>query len=99
MSQHVPLTVSTREARGSTANKRLRKAGRVPGVLYQPGGDSLAFDADEYSRVTWHIASEAARGTDLLMVWRTREQPARTHTPATAARPRCWSEKLAVENW
>ena len=39
-----------------------------------------AFDADEYSRVTWHIASEAARGTDLLMVWRTREQPARTHT-------------------
>ena len=48
MSQHVPLTVSTREARGSTANKRLRKAGRVPGVLYQPGGDSLAFDADEY---------------------------------------------------
>ncbi|MBK7332654.1 MAG: hypothetical protein IPI87_09890 [Betaproteobacteria bacterium] len=39
-----------------------------------------AFDADEYSRVTWHIASEAARGTDLLMVWRTREQPGRTHT-------------------
>lgn len=38
------------------------------------------FDADEYSRVTWHVASEAARGTDLLMVWRTREQPARTHT-------------------
>ena len=48
MSQHVPLTVSTREARGSSANRRLRKAGRVPGVLYQPGGDSLAFDADEY---------------------------------------------------
>jgi hypothetical protein len=39
-----------------------------------------AFDADEYSRVTWHVASAAARGTDLLMVWRTREQPARTHT-------------------
>lgn len=39
-----------------------------------------AFDADEYSRVTWHVASAAARGTDLLMVWRTREQPARTYT-------------------
>ena len=39
-----------------------------------------AFDADEYSRVTWHITSAAAGGTDLLMVWRTREQPARTHT-------------------
>jgi large subunit ribosomal protein L25 len=48
MSQHVALTVSTREARGSTANRRLRNSGRVPGVLYQPGGDSLAFDADEY---------------------------------------------------
>jgi large subunit ribosomal protein L25 len=48
MSQHVPLSVSTREARGSSANRRLRKSGRLPGVLYQPGGDSLAFDADEY---------------------------------------------------
>jgi large subunit ribosomal protein L25 len=48
MSQHVPLTVSTREARGSAEMRRLRKAGMVPGVLYQPGGDSLAFQADEY---------------------------------------------------
>lgn len=48
MAQHVPLSVSTREARGTTQTRRLRKAGRVPGVLYQPGGDSLAFDADEY---------------------------------------------------
>lgn len=48
MSQHVPLSVSTREARGSAETRRLRKAGKVPGVLYQPGGDSLAFQADEY---------------------------------------------------
>lgn len=48
MSQHVPLIVTMREARGSAATRRLRNAGRVPGVLYQPGGDSLAFDADEY---------------------------------------------------
>jgi len=48
MAQHVPLSVSTREARGTAKTRRLRKAGRVPGVLYQPGGDSLAFDADEY---------------------------------------------------
>ncbi|MFM9019001.1 MAG: 50S ribosomal protein L25 [Actinomycetota bacterium] len=48
MAQHVPLSVSTREARGTAQNQRLRKAGRVPGVLYQPGGDSLSFDADEY---------------------------------------------------
>lgn len=48
MSQHVPLSVSTREARGSASTRRLRNAGMVPGVLYQPGGDSLAFQADEY---------------------------------------------------
>jgi len=48
MAQHVPLSVSTREARGTAKNRRLRNAGRVPGVLYRPGGDSLAFDADEY---------------------------------------------------
>jgi large subunit ribosomal protein L25 len=48
MSQHVSLTVTTRSERGSSANRRLRKSGRLPGVLYQPGGDSLAFDADEY---------------------------------------------------
>jgi len=39
-----------------------------------------AFDADEYSRVTWRMASDAARGADLVMVWRTREQPGRTFT-------------------
>ena len=63
-----------------------------------------AFDADEYSRVTWHVAAAAARGTDLLMVWRTREQPARTHTapidwsrgPATAdlSRDPDWSGSI-----
>ena len=48
MSQHVPLSVTTREERGSAKNSRLRKEGKLPGVLYQPGGDSLAFTADEY---------------------------------------------------
>jgi large subunit ribosomal protein L25 len=48
MSQHVPLSVTTREERGSTKNSRLRKEGKLPGVLYQPGGDSLSFTADEY---------------------------------------------------
>ncbi|MSO44105.1 MAG: 50S ribosomal protein L25 [Thermoleophilia bacterium] len=47
MAQHVPLTVSTRVERGSATMRRLRTTGRVPGVLYQPGGDSLAFSADE----------------------------------------------------
>ena len=48
MSQHVSLTVTTRTERGSAKNRRLRKEGKLPGVLYRPGGDSLAFTADEY---------------------------------------------------
>jgi large subunit ribosomal protein L25 len=40
------LEVSSRAAGGSRAVRRLRRSGRVPGVLYGGGGDSIAFDAD-----------------------------------------------------
>ncbi|HEV7586204.1 MAG TPA: 50S ribosomal protein L25 [Solirubrobacteraceae bacterium] len=40
------LDVSSREAEGSRAARRLRRSGRVPGVLYGGGGDSIGFDAD-----------------------------------------------------
>jgi large subunit ribosomal protein L25 len=40
------LDVRTREADGSRAARRLRRSGRVPGVLYGGGGDSLGFDVD-----------------------------------------------------
>ncbi|HEY2397820.1 MAG TPA: 50S ribosomal protein L25 [Solirubrobacteraceae bacterium] len=40
------LDVKGREAAGSRAARRLRRSGRVPGVLYGGGGDSLGFDAD-----------------------------------------------------
>ncbi len=40
------LNVSSRTADGSRAARRLRRAGRVPGVLYGGGGDSVGFDAD-----------------------------------------------------
>jgi large subunit ribosomal protein L25 len=40
------LDVSSRAAGGSRAVRRLRRSGRVPGVLYGGGGDSVAFDAD-----------------------------------------------------
>ena len=39
------LDVSSRTAGGSRAVRRLRRSGRVPGVLYG-GGDSVSFDAD-----------------------------------------------------
>jgi large subunit ribosomal protein L25 len=40
------LDVKSRGAEGSRAARRLRRSGRVPGVLYGGGGDSLGFDAD-----------------------------------------------------
>jgi large subunit ribosomal protein L25 len=41
------LNVTSRPAAGSRAARRLRRSGRVPGVLYGGGDDSIGFDADE----------------------------------------------------
>jgi large subunit ribosomal protein L25 len=40
------LDVNSRGAEGSRAARRLRRSGRVPGVLYGGGGNSLGFDVD-----------------------------------------------------
>src|SRR5271155_4467840 len=40
------LDVSSRTAGGSRAVRRLRRSGRVPGVLYGGGGEPVGFDAD-----------------------------------------------------
>jgi large subunit ribosomal protein L25 len=40
------LDVQSRAADGSRAARRLRRTGRVPGVLYGGAGESVAFDAD-----------------------------------------------------
>ncbi len=40
------LNVSSREPEGSRAARRLRRTGRVPGVLYGGGGESVGFDVD-----------------------------------------------------
>ncbi len=40
------LAVKTRTEHGSRASRRLRRAGRVPGVLYGGEGESLGFDVD-----------------------------------------------------
>ena len=40
------LDVKSRAAEGSRAARRLRRSGRVPGVLYGGGGESVGFDAD-----------------------------------------------------
>jgi large subunit ribosomal protein L25 len=40
------LEVSSRAADGSRAARRLRRSGRVPGIVYGGGGESVSFDAD-----------------------------------------------------
>src|SRR5437660_7500130 len=40
------LNVKTRAAEGSRAARRLRRSGRVPGVVYGGSADSVGFDAD-----------------------------------------------------
>jgi large subunit ribosomal protein L25 len=40
------LDVHSRTAGGSREVRRLRRSGRVPGVLYGGGGDAVSFDAD-----------------------------------------------------
>ncbi len=40
------LAVRSREAGGSRTARRLRRDGRVPGILYGGGGEPLSFDAD-----------------------------------------------------
>ncbi len=40
------LAVSSRVAEGSRAVRRLRRSGRVPGIVYGGGGESVSFDAD-----------------------------------------------------
>jgi large subunit ribosomal protein L25 len=40
------LAVSTRDALGSRATRRLRRSGRVPGILYGGDGEPLSFDVD-----------------------------------------------------
>ena len=40
------LDVRSRAADGSRAARRLRRSGRVPGVVYGGGGDSVGFDVD-----------------------------------------------------
>ncbi len=40
------LNVSRRASEGSRAARRLRRSGRVPGVVYGGGGEPVGFDAD-----------------------------------------------------
>jgi large subunit ribosomal protein L25 len=45
-SQTTKLSISPREPEGSRATRRLRRSGRVPGILYGGGAEPLTFSAD-----------------------------------------------------
>jgi large subunit ribosomal protein L25 len=57
------LNVSSRTAEGSRAARRLRRSGRVPGVVYGGGADPIGFDAD--ARELRHALAGAGAVLDL----------------------------------
>jgi large subunit ribosomal protein L25 len=57
------LEVRSRAADGSRAARRLRRTGRVPGVIYGGGGDPVGFDVDE--RELRHALAAAGAVLDL----------------------------------
>ena len=62
--QSTKLSISPREPEGSRATRRLRRAGRVPGVLYGGDGEPLTFSVD--ARELRHAL--AARGAVLEVI-------------------------------
>jgi large subunit ribosomal protein L25 len=63
-SQTTKLSISPREPEGSRATRRLRRSGRVPGVLYGGDADPIAFSVDARELRT----ALAARGAVLEVV-------------------------------
>ena len=80
------LTANPRETTGSRAMRRLRREGRVPGVLYGGGDDSVAFDVDARElRHALHAAGavlEVAIGSETAnaVVKDTQRHPVRNET-------------------
>jgi large subunit ribosomal protein L25 len=57
------LSVCSRAAEGSRAARRLRRSGRVPGIVYGGGGEAQGFDAD--ARELRHALAGAGAVLDL----------------------------------
>ncbi|MDQ3457439.1 MAG: 50S ribosomal protein L25, partial [Actinomycetota bacterium] len=45
-SKSTKLSIAARAVEGSRATRRLRRTGRIPGVLYGGDGEPLAFSVD-----------------------------------------------------
>lgn len=70
--QSTKLSISARAPEGSRATRRLRRSGRVPGILYGGGADAIAFSADARELRN----ALAARGAVLEVVDEGRATPA-----------------------
>ena len=64
---HIEINASKREAQGTGASRRLRRAGRVPGIVYGGGKDAQAVDLD-HKELFFALKNEAFHSSVLDMV-------------------------------
>ncbi len=81
------LNVATRSAEGSRAARRLRRSGRVPGVVYGGGAEAIGFDVDARelrlalaaSGAVLDLSVDGAKATPVVLKEAQRD-PVRSHT-------------------
>ncbi len=61
---HIEINASKREAQGTGASRRLRRAGRVPGIVYGGGKDAQSVDFD-HKELYFALKNEAFHSTVL----------------------------------
>jgi large subunit ribosomal protein L25 len=62
----IEINASKREAQGTGASRRLRRAGRVPGIVYGGGKDAQAVDVD-HKELYFSLKNEAFHSSVLTM--------------------------------
>ncbi len=63
---HIEINASKREAQGTGASRRLRRAGRVPGIVYGGGKDAQSVDID-HKELYFSLKNEAFHSSVLSM--------------------------------
>jgi large subunit ribosomal protein L25 len=63
---HIEINASKREAQGTGASRRLRRAGRVPGIVYGGGKDAQSVDID-HKELYFALKNEAFHSSVLAM--------------------------------
>ena len=63
----IEINANQRELQGSSASRRLRRAGRVPGIVYGGGEDAMAVDLD-HNELYNNLRHEAFHASILTLV-------------------------------